>query len=80
MKCRCIDNECQTIAEAVDVIERYESIVGKGDKKKYSIRSAGSKDTERPSKNYHDNLQELRDRIEKLESEKINQNTGMTNN
>ena len=36
--------------------------------------------TERPSKNYQDNLQELRDRIEKLESEKINQNTGMTNN
>jgi hypothetical protein len=31
MKCRCIDKECQTIAEAVDVIERYESIVEEGD-------------------------------------------------
>lgn len=28
MKCRCIDKNCQTIAEAVDVIERYESILG----------------------------------------------------
>ena len=33
MKCRSIDSECQTIAEAVDVIERYESIVGEGDRK-----------------------------------------------
>ena len=54
----------------VDVIERYESIVGEGDRKKYTIRSVGSKDAERPSKNYQDNLQELRDRIEKMESEK----------
>lgn len=80
MKCRCIDKECQTILEAVDVIERYESIVGEGDRKKSTIRSVGSKDAERPSKNYQDNLQELRDRIEKLESEKRNQNIRRNNN
>jgi hypothetical protein len=39
-----------------------------------------SKDAERPSKNYQDNLQELRDRIEKLESEKRNQNIRRNNN
>ena len=80
MKCRCIDKECQTILEAVDVIERYESIVGEGDRKKSTIRSVRSKDAERPSKNYQDNLQELRDRIEKLESEKRNQNIRRNNN
>jgi hypothetical protein len=80
MKCRCIDKECQTILEAVDVIERYESIVGEGDRKKSTIRSVRSKDAERPSKNYQDNLQELRDRIEKLESEKRNQNIRRNHN
>ena len=80
MKSRCIDKECQTIAEAVDVIERYESIVGDRDRKKSTIRSVGSKNTERPSKNYQDNLQELRHRIEQLESEKRNQNTRRSNN
>jgi hypothetical protein len=58
MKCRCIDKECQTILEAVDVIERYELIVGEGDRKKSTIRSVRSKDTERPSKNYQGNLQQ----------------------
>ena len=24
MKCRCIDKDCRTVSEAVDVIERYE--------------------------------------------------------
>ena len=28
MKCRCIDRDCRTVADAVDVIERYESIMG----------------------------------------------------
>jgi 50S ribosomal subunit-associated GTPase HflX len=62
------------------VRRRYESIVGEGDRKKSTIRSVGSKDAERPSKNYQDNLQELRDRIEKLESEKRNQNIRRNNN
>ncbi|VDI77193.1 Hypothetical predicted protein [Mytilus galloprovincialis] len=47
MKCRCIDKECHTIADAVDVIERYESILGDQDKKKSTmIRAVESKDTE----------------------------------
>lgn len=27
MKCRCIDKDCRTVAEAVDVIERYSLLV-----------------------------------------------------
>ncbi len=27
MKCRCIDRDCHTVAEAVDVIERYEAVM-----------------------------------------------------
>ena len=29
MKCRCIDKNCKTVADAVEVIERYEAILGK---------------------------------------------------
>ncbi|CAG2218380.1 unnamed protein product [Mytilus edulis] len=70
MKCRCIDKECHTIADAVDVIERYESILGDQDKKKSTmIRAVESKDTEghMSEKDYHSNLQALQDRIAKLE-------------
>ena len=28
IKCRCIDKDCRTVSEAVDVIERYEAIMG----------------------------------------------------
>lgn len=28
VKCRCMDRDCQTVSEAVDVIERYERILG----------------------------------------------------
>ncbi|KAL3882353.1 hypothetical protein ACJMK2_028706 [Sinanodonta woodiana] len=28
MKCRCYDRECQTVAQAVEIIERYEAIMG----------------------------------------------------
>jgi hypothetical protein len=40
LKCRCMDKDCKTIAEAVDVIERYESIMGKEEKKKIPVRAA----------------------------------------
>lgn len=43
MKCRCIDKDCRTVAEAVDVIERYESIIGDGaDKRKSNVRAVES--------------------------------------
>lgn len=30
MKCRCINKDCQNIADAVEVIERYEAVLGEG--------------------------------------------------
>ena len=42
MKCRCIDENCKTVADAVEVIERYEAILGEGDtKKKQTVRAVG---------------------------------------
>ncbi|CAC5426210.1 Transposon Ty3-I Gag-Pol polyprotein [Mytilus coruscus] len=81
MKCRCIDKECQTIADAVDVIERYESILGDGDKKKSTIRAVESKDIEghMSEKYYQSNLQALQDRIAKLEQGHGNRDTKRAN-
>ncbi|CAC5389914.1 unnamed protein product [Mytilus coruscus] len=40
MKCRCVDRECKTVADAVDIIERYEALLGESsDQKKTSVRS-----------------------------------------
>ncbi|CAC5410330.1 unnamed protein product [Mytilus coruscus] len=81
MKCCCIDKECQTIADAVDVIERYESILGDGDKKKSTIRAVESKDIEghMSEKDYQSNLQALQDRIAKLEQGHRNRDTKRAN-
>ncbi|CAC5365031.1 unnamed protein product [Mytilus coruscus] len=81
MKCRCIDKECQTIADAVDVIERYESILWDGDKKKSTIRAVESKDIEghMSEKDYQSNLQALQDRITKLEQGHGNQDAKRAN-
>ena len=39
MKCRCIDRDCKTVADAIEVIERYEAILGEPtDKKKGTVR------------------------------------------
>jgi hypothetical protein len=39
MKCRCFDKDCQSIPHAVDVLERYEAILGENcDKMKQSTR------------------------------------------
>lgn len=43
MKCRCIDRDCRTVAEAVDVIERYEAIMGdNSDRKRSNMRTIDS--------------------------------------
>lgn len=40
MKCRCIDRDCRTIESAVQIVERYEAILGEGtEKKKNSVRA-----------------------------------------
>ena len=34
MKCRCIDKECHSVTEAVDLIERYEALLGESSHRK----------------------------------------------
>lgn len=68
MKCRCIDKECNTVAEAIDVIERYESIMGDGDKRKSAIRALEVE--QRINDEESLSLKTLQDRITKLEKEK----------
>ncbi|VDH90169.1 Hypothetical predicted protein [Mytilus galloprovincialis] len=34
MKCRCVDRECKTVADAVDIIERYEALLGESSDKR----------------------------------------------
>ena len=89
MKCRCIDKNCNSVAEAVEVIERYESIMGDGDKKKVNVRSVDSKDNKQKGQNIdvpsgtnqsdqhtvEGMLQTILTRIEKLEGNK-RQNKG----
>ena len=43
MKCRCIDRDCRTVESAVQVVERYEAILGEGtDKKNSNVRAVNS--------------------------------------
>lgn len=78
MKCRCIDKDCQTIVDAVEVIERYEAVLGEGEKRKQAVRaigddkdvkrsnSGGSADTIQPE--LTDTLKQILTRLERLES------------
>lgn len=64
MKCRCIDKECDTVSDAIQVIERYEGILGvdSQEKKKAPVRHMSE---------YHNSsdpaLEQLTARIMKLE-------------
>lgn len=43
MKCRCIDRDCRTVESAVQVVERYEAILGEGnEKKKSNVRAVNN--------------------------------------
>jgi hypothetical protein len=39
MKSKCIDKECETVATAVDIVEKHEAIFELNDKKKVIISS-----------------------------------------
>ena len=54
MKCRCIDRDCRTVEDAVQVVERYESILGEGnEKKKSSIRAINNPGDSNQSQSIH---------------------------
>ena len=73
MKCRCMDHDCQSIHQAVEVIERYEAILGEAgqDRKKISLRSLET-DYKTEDQNNEPSvagiLRKLDSRLEKLES------------
>ncbi|KAK3601748.1 hypothetical protein CHS0354_016111 [Potamilus streckersoni] len=63
MKCRCINKNCETVADAVDDVDRYEAILGdEYDKKKANVRAVGSNETEHQAM-----LQRIEKRLELLE-------------
>ena len=41
MKCRCIDKECTTVSHAVEIIERYEAVMGEPQEKKKPAQARG---------------------------------------
>ena len=41
MKCRCIDKECTTVIQAVEIIERYEAVMGESQEKKKAVPVRG---------------------------------------
>ena len=56
MKCRCIDRDCRTVEPAVQVVERYEALLGEStEKKKGNVRAINNIADSRPSnpKPYH---------------------------
>lgn len=49
MKCRCLDRDCRTIQQAVDVVERYELVLGPDDKKRGNVRMVTNASAYQPS-------------------------------
>ncbi|MEW8546196.1 MAG: hypothetical protein AB2693_21975 [Candidatus Thiodiazotropha sp.] len=71
MKCRCIDHDCKSVQQAVEVIERYEAILGEAaqERKKTNVRNMDQ--TPQPQNsdpNISSILKKLDSRLEKLES------------
>ena len=74
MKCRCIDKECHSVTEAVDLIERYEALLEESsDRKRGNVRQVMETNNPLLAENNNDNsangalIRQLFDRIEKLE-------------
>ena len=74
MKCRCIDKECHSVTEAVDLIERYEALLGESsDRKRGNVRQVMETRNPLLAGNNNDNsangalIRQLFDRIKKLE-------------
>ena len=70
MKCRCIDRNCSTIAQAVDIIERYEAVLGDVGEKKKTTRMVTSGANQQGD--MKDVLEKLNQRLEQLEGRLTN--------
>ena len=65
MKCRCIDRDCTTVSEAVDVIERYGAIMGDNlDRKKSNMRAIDLSPVRRNETQQKSKLESTLERIE----------------
>jgi hypothetical protein len=69
MRCRIMDRDCKTISEAVEVVERYEELLGDvphTTKRRDMVRQVGSENDA-----YHDDIQKtlnsIQSRLDKLE-------------
>jgi hypothetical protein len=71
MKCRCIDRDCRTVADAVDVIERYEALVDETKEKRKPVTRMVSQGEE--------SMQNILARIEYLECSRAGVNATYTN-
>ncbi|CAC5418993.1 unnamed protein product [Mytilus coruscus] len=89
VKYQCTNQECRTVAGAVEVIERYKAIVEDGsDKKKGSVRMTtdthlgeASKFSQEPPENqFQDSINGLTRRISQLEGTKQNNSNSWQNN
>ncbi|VDI83939.1 Hypothetical predicted protein [Mytilus galloprovincialis] len=89
VKYQCTNQGCRTVAGAVEVIERYEAIIGDGsEKKKGSVRMTtdthlgeASNFSQEPSENqFHDSIDGLTRRISQLEGTKQNYSNSWQNN
>lgn len=74
MKCRCIDKECHSVTAAVDLIERYEALLGESsDRKRGNVKQVMETKSPLLAENNNDHsangvlIRQLFDRIEKLE-------------
>ena len=69
MKCRCIDKDCRTVAEAVDVIERYEAIMGdNSDRKRSNMRTIDSSPLNKAASQHSQQQSTLETALERIEA------------
>ena len=79
MKCRCIDHDCQSVQEAVEVIERYEAIIGEAtqERRRNNFRAVDQKqEPQTVDPSMSNILKKLDARLEKLESLSLAQQIG----
>ena len=65
MKCRCIDRNCTTVAQAVDIVERYEAVLGDTGDRRKTTRMVSSSHEE----GIAEALTKLNARLENLETQ-----------
>lgn len=89
MRCRCLDRECRTVLEAVDVVERYDLVLGRDDRRRSTIRmvKGDARETqpavqEKPKLTLEEQMAFVLTRLEKIQIklEKQRYNTRSTNN